>query len=44
MPKYTRMIGQSGGSAADSAIHIGMLGMERRNSIRRWMTLSTVPP
>ena len=32
------------GTAALSPIHSGMVGIERRNSINRWMITSAVPP
>ena len=36
--------GHSGGRAALSAIHSGMVGNERSSSMMRWMMLSVVPP
>ena len=35
MPKYTRNGGQSTGTAAASAIHSGMVGVDSRNSMTR---------
>jgi hypothetical protein len=42
--KYTRCGDHSFGRAAASAIHNGSVGIERMNSMKRWMTSSTVPP
>ena len=33
-----------GGTAAASPIHSGMVGIEIRNSISRWMNVSMAPP
>ena len=35
---------QLAGTAAASPIHSGMVGIERRISITRWITVSTQPP
>ena len=44
IPKYTRSAGHLGGSAAVSPIHSGRVGMLIRNSMMRWITVSTGPP
>ena len=36
--------GQSLGTVADSAIHSGIAGMHKMNSITRWISVSTTPP
>ena len=38
------MIDQSVGSAAASPIHRGMVGIERKISMMRWISVSTQPP
>ena len=44
MAKYTRTGGQFCGTAAESAIQSGIVGIDRRNSITRWIAMSTAPP
>ena len=42
--KYTCTTLQSAGSAAASPIHRGIVGIDRRISMMRWMTVSIAPP
>ena len=44
MPKYICTTVQFLGRDTLSAIQRGSVGMERMNSITRWMARSTVPP
>ena len=44
MAKYTRCGDQLVGTAAARPIHSGMVGIERRISMMRWITVSTQPP
>ena len=44
MAKYTCKIVQCRGRAAASPIHNGMVGIERRISMIRWITVSARPP
>ena len=44
MAKYTLMIDQSRGTAAESASQSGIVGIARRNSMIRWIIASVIPP
>ena len=44
MVKYTRWGDHSFGRAAAMAIHNGSVGIERINSMKRWMASSIPPP